>query len=90
MGAHPLPENPQAANDSFKDRGMALDGLLQSLHADGPPAKRAAAYEQAAGFVGAPEAERFHLTHAYIFALEAGDEVAELRLANRLRALGGL
>ena len=39
---------------------------------------------------GDANAERFHLTYAYVFALEIGDPVAIAGIENRLRALGGL
>ena len=69
-----------------------VDASLKSLSESGASAVALSqAYQQAAGLLGDdPLAVRFHLTQAYVFALEAGDEVSEARLASELRRLGGL
>lgn len=69
----------------------ALDAELDRLHRRGPPVRLAELHERAALLLaGDALGHRFHLTHAYVFALEAGDEARAARLAARLRALGAL
>ena len=67
-----------------------LDQALLNAHARGDRASLITLYEQAgtmAGYDGADEAAGFYLTHAYVFALEAGDGRAG-ELYQRLRAAG--
>lgn len=71
------------------DKRAELDARLAALHLNGPPQDRAAAYEDAASAMDDPKAARFHLTHAYVFALEAGDELTASRLKSQLADLGG-
>lgn len=51
----------------------ALDKRLLAAHSDEDCAALIALYLEAAARVGADEAQGFYLTHAYVFALEAGD-----------------
>ena len=62
---------------------MSLDARLAAAHADADLAALVALYEEAAD--GAPDVDTacFFLTHAYVFALEAGDARTE-RLRARL------
>ncbi|MGB0928353.1 MAG: hypothetical protein ACPGVA_14150 [Pikeienuella sp.] len=46
--------------------------------------------QAAAHFVNDEGAVRFHLTHAWVYALVAGDEAETAQLETRLQALGGL
>jgi len=64
-----------------------LDLALRALHGSGRAAELSAAHLAAADRRHGREA-RFHLTHAWVFALEAGADVAAIEA--RLRALGGL
>ena len=56
-----------------EDERAALDKRLLKAHSDGDCAALIALYLEAAARVGADEAQGFYLTHAYVFALEAGD-----------------
>jgi len=49
-----------------------------------------ALHEQAAALMTDPTARRFHLTHAWVHALVAGDEARIATLEHQLRALDGL
>lgn len=69
----------------------ALDAELVRLHGRGPPARLAALHRAAAeALAGDALGHRFHLTHAYVHALEAGDWAGAEELAGRLRAVGAL
>jgi len=70
----------------------ALDDELTRLHADVEHAARLSQlHEQAAQlFSDQPEARRFQLTHAWVFALVDGDEARVASLEAELRTLGGL
>lgn len=72
------------------DRAGALDARLLALHGSGRSAELSRAHEQAAELVGDDLGRRFHLTHAWVFALEAGDEPRIAALESRLSALGAL
>ncbi|MGM0585929.1 MAG: hypothetical protein ACQEUZ_14890 [Pseudomonadota bacterium] len=65
----------------------ALDARLRALHGTGRAGELSRLHARAAGLLGTPEARRFHLTHAWVFALEAGEDAAALEAA--LRAAGG-
>jgi hypothetical protein len=67
----------------------ALDAELRALHGAGSPARLSTLHERAAEFGDAGTA-RFHLTHAWVFALVAGDAARIAALETRLRAAGGL
>ena len=69
----------------------ALDAALRSLHGSGRAGDLAALHAAAAALPGeAPGARRFHLTHAWVHALEAGDWPRVSALEAELRAAGGL
>ncbi|MEM8658933.1 MAG: hypothetical protein AAF813_09195 [Pseudomonadota bacterium] len=65
----------------------ALDAALSRA---GPAEERVALYRAAAEMMTTPEARRFHLTHAWIYALEAGEPDVIATLEDALRDLGGL
>lgn len=64
-----------------------LDAEMIEAHAAGDAARLARLYTQAANAAGDCDAAGFYLTHAYVFALEAGDPSAS-RLRARLVAMG--
>jgi hypothetical protein len=64
-----------------------LDARLLTAHAADDRAALIALYKEASEAADTPVARNFYLTHAYVFALEAGaPEAAELRA--RLVAFG--
>lgn len=68
----------------------AIEGAILAAHAAGDGARLAALYRRAGlSFLqaGKTDAGAFYLTNAYIFALEAGDPLAD-DLHRRLVALG--
>jgi hypothetical protein len=67
----------------------ALDRALIALHGSGRAAELSRLHTEAAAMMTDQGAERFHLTHAWVFALEAGI-AEETALRRRLKALGGL
>ncbi|MEM8872569.1 MAG: hypothetical protein AAGE38_19370 [Pseudomonadota bacterium] len=69
------------------DRRAALDAALKAAR---PVEEQVALYHQAADLMTLSQARRFHLTHAWVYALEAGDETTIEALERELRALGGL
>lgn len=73
--------NPEAGLDA-----ALLDAALLDAHTRGDAIALVGLYEAAAARVGAAAAA-FHLTQAYVFALETGDARAE-RLHARLTAMG--
>lgn len=75
---------------SREAEAAALDAELIRLHGSGAADRLAVLHERAAGFLGDPGARRFHLTHAWVFALEAGDGSRVDRLETALREVGGL
>ena len=68
----------------------ALDAALRALHGSGRAGEVAALHEAAAALEADPRGARFHLTHAWVHALEAGDAARVAALEARLRAAGGL
>ncbi|MEM8751676.1 MAG: hypothetical protein AAGF90_01735 [Pseudomonadota bacterium] len=69
----------------------ALDEELTRLHGRVEAAARLSElHEAAAALQPTPEARRFQITHAWVFALVDGDEGRAARLERELRALGGL
>jgi|OM-RGC.v1.034553159 hypothetical protein len=71
-------------------REAALDAALIRLHGSGEAAMLAALHEEAATLLPDAGARRFHATHAWVYALEAGDAPRVARLEQALRAAGGL
>ena len=67
-----------------------LDAALRAHHAGGDAAALSALHCQAAALMTDPAARRFHLTHAWIYALVAGDAARITTLERQLRALNGL
>ncbi|PTX55936.1 hypothetical protein C8N43_0585 [Litoreibacter ponti] len=68
---------------------MSLDAELLAAHARDDRPALIALYERAADEAETEVAAGFYLTHAYVFALEAGDTRSKA-LATRLRAMGRL
>jgi hypothetical protein len=70
----------------------ALNGELTRLHGQLEHAPRLSVLHEEAAVVlaGDRDASRFHLTHAWVYALVAGDDVRTDELEARLRELGGL
>jgi hypothetical protein len=73
-------------------RAAALDAELIRLHGDEDEAARLSELHEkaAAHFEDNPGARRFQLTHAWVFALVAGDGERVEDLERKLRLLGGL
>ena len=71
---------------SLLDRAV-LDADLLAAHAAGDRDRLVSLYAQAADVAGSADAAGFYLTHAFVFALEAGDARAE-GLRARLAATG--
>ena len=64
-----------------------LDARLIAAHETGDAAELVALYSEAADAAADEVGQAFYLTHAYVFALEAGmSEAAELHA--RLKAMG--
>ncbi|EPX78982.1 hypothetical protein [Litoreibacter arenae] len=68
---------------------MSLDAELLAAHAAGDVASLVTLYTRASEAATNEVAAGFYLTHAYVFALEAGDARAA-KLAQQLRAQGRL
>ena len=81
---------PDGARRSDAGTESRIDSELKRLHGTGAAARLSQLHEEAALLLDDPHAERFHLTQAWVFALEAGDARRAERLAARLRQLGGL
>lgn len=67
----------------------ALDRALIALHGSGRAAELSRLHAEAVEMMESVAEQRFHLTHAWVFALEAGIE-EEKALRRRLKDLGGL
>jgi hypothetical protein len=67
-----------------------IDADLKRLHGTGSSAELSRLHQDAAGRLSDPRAIRFHLTHAWVFAMEAGDSARAERLAAELRRMGGI
>ncbi|QBY00722.1 hypothetical protein E2K80_08235 [Rhodophyticola sp. CCM32] len=66
-----------------------LDAALLAAHEAGDRAALIRLYMAASEAAETPQAQSFYLTHAYVFALEAGaPEAADLR--QRLRDMGAI
>jgi hypothetical protein len=75
----------------LKGEAAALDAALIRLHGGDDAAALSTLHERAAALLAAdPRARRFHLTHAWVHALEAGDARTVARLEAALVAAGGL
>lgn len=66
---------------------MSLDAHLKAAQAAGDKRALIGLYDQAADTANDPNAAAFFLTHAYVFALEAGDPRAKA-FHHRLKAEG--
>jgi len=65
--------------------GAALDRSLRALHGSGRSYELCALHRLAAEYwAGDAEQTAFHRTHAYVYALEAGDAQAEAALFGAL------
>ncbi|MDJ0820952.1 MAG: hypothetical protein QNJ09_03960 [Paracoccaceae bacterium] len=64
-----------------------LDARMLAAHAAGDRDALITLYTEAADHADTPDAAYFYLTHAYVFALEAGDERAG-PLHARLKSAG--
>jgi hypothetical protein len=69
---------------------VRLDAALRAHHPDGDARVLGALHIRAAALLPDPAAQRFHLTHAWVYALVAGDDPQIADLESRLRALDGL
>ncbi len=67
-----------------------LDRDLRRYHGTGDAARLCALHKRAAVLVSDPCEARFHLTHAWIYALVLGDREDVEGLERQLRAAGGL
>jgi hypothetical protein len=77
--------------ERFASRSDAeIDAALKRLHGTGAASELSGLHAQAASRLGDPDAIRFHLTHAWVFAMEAGEEARALELSAALREMGGL
>ena len=74
------------------ERRAEVDAALTRLHGrQEHVAELSALYEEAAtDFAATSEERRFHLTHAWVYALVTGDDKRTAQLEEALRRLGGL
>ncbi len=74
------------------DRRKDVDAALTRLHGrQDCAAQLSALHEEAAtDFAGSVEERRFHLTHAWVYALVDGSDARIALLEDRLRLAGGL
>ncbi len=74
------------------DRKAEVDADLTRLHGRQDCASQLSAlHEEAANdFAVTAEERRFHLTHAWVYALVDGDDARIVTLEDQLRRLGGL
>ncbi|MGB0504575.1 MAG: hypothetical protein ACPGGK_00135 [Pikeienuella sp.] len=70
----------------------ALNEELTRLHGQQEHAARLSELHRMAAehFEGDPGARRFHLTHAWVYALVVGDEIGADQLGTELESIGGL
>lgn len=68
----------------------ALDAALRAHHAGDDAVALCVLHQQAAALTPNRAERRFHLTHAWVYALVAGNEEDIARLEMELRALEGL
>lgn len=67
-----------------------LNAELIALHGSKKTARLSVLHESAARLLDGRQAQRFHLTHAWVYALVAGDEARIKFLETRLKNLGAL
>lgn len=74
------------------DRRREVDAALTRLHGRQDCADQLSALheEAAANFAETAEERRFHLTHAWVYALVDGSDARVALLEDRLRLAGGL
>lgn len=72
------------------DAADALDAELRRLHGGPDAAALTRLHESAAAAMSDPAAARFHLTHAWVYALVCGDDAQIAALESQLIAAGGL
>lgn len=74
------------------DRRKQVDAALTRLHGRQEHAADLSALheEAAADFATTAEERRFHLTHAWVYALVTGDDARSETLEAELRRIGGL
>ena len=87
-----MTETCEPATGSDAARKAALDEELTRLHGAADQAARLSELHEAAAAMlkGDGNACRFHLTHAWVYALVDGDGARIDALEDRLAALGGL
>jgi hypothetical protein len=67
-----------------------IDAQMRALHDSGAHDTLSRLHEEAASRPLPMEERRFHLTHAWVYALVEGDTARVTSLERELRALGGL
>jgi hypothetical protein len=67
-----------------------VDAALKRLHGTGAASELSRLHEEAARRLNDARAIRFHLTHAWVFAMEGGEQSRADALAETLREAGGL
>ena len=67
----------------------AVDADLIRLHGSREIAKLSCLHEKAAALLDDAGARRFHLTHAWVYALECGDKDRANRLARVILSVNG-
>lgn len=74
------------------DRRKEVDAALTRLHGRQDCAFQLSALheEAAADFADTPDERRFHLTHAWVYALVDGDDARVTTLERLLKGAGGL
>ena len=74
------------------DRRTEVDDALTRLHGrQGCAFQLSALHEEAADdFAKTADERRFHLTHAWVYALVDGDDARVISLEHRLKEAGGL
>lgn len=83
-----LPENSNNALKAINSRIVSMETGLPGCADRAVETSRL--YEQATDHMADPYERRFFLTHAWVWALESGDENQIVRLELELRKLGGL
>jgi hypothetical protein len=82
--------SPPASPAERAARLARIGAKLDRLHGRNCPRCLSWLHAEAAALLEAPQARRFHLTHAWVFALVAGDWARAAELEARLAAAGGL
>lgn len=67
-----------------------IDAALKADPEGRNPARLAKLHEEAAALLSTAEEQRFHLTHAWVYALVSGNTAQSNALEKRLTSLGGL